>query len=249
MIAANRIVFTLAQISVVLCVLGALSSGLGVRFELWDFSAGFTILRWSVYLLAIPVILCLINMALAKVNNTSIFTLRHALILLVSAVILVIPYQAREAFREHPTIADATTDIDTPPKFVALVSEREKTAKNPLEYRGGEATERQLTYFPELVSATVPQSVADVIERLEHASVSAGWIVAEANQDEGRLEATETTFWFRFKDDVVVRARALKDGHTMVDIRSASRVGYLDGGANAKRVAMLLAALKVRKTA
>ena len=55
----------------------------------------------------------------------------------------------------------------------------------------------------------------------------------------GMIEATATTFWFGFKDDVVVRVRATASG-SIVDIRSVSRVGQSDLGANAKRIRAIL---------
>jgi uncharacterized protein (DUF1499 family) len=60
--------------------------------------------------------------------------------------------------------------------------------------------------------------------------------------EEGRLEATDTTRWFGFKDDVVVRVTPVAEG-ARVDVRSASRVGQSDLGANARRIRAFLAAL------
>ncbi len=57
------------------------------------------------------------------------------------------------------------------------------------------------------------------------------------------IEATATTFWFGFKDDVVVRVRSTVNG-SIVDVRSVSRVGQSDLGANAKRIRAILAGLE-----
>jgi uncharacterized protein (DUF1499 family) len=62
---------------------------------------------------------------------------------------------------------------------------------------------------------------------------------------EGRIEATDTTFWFGFKDDVVIRVRPTADG-SRVDIRSKSRVGRSDVGANAARIEAFLDAFQAR---
>ncbi len=59
------------------------------------------------------------------------------------------------------------------------------------------------------------------------------------------LEATETTGWFGFKDDVAIRIRAV-DGVTRVDMRSISRVGLSDLGLNARRVSRFMDELKDR---
>jgi uncharacterized protein (DUF1499 family) len=69
------------------------------------------------------------------------------------------------------------------------------------------------------------------------------WDVIITDPPQGRIEATATTFWFGFKDDVVVRIAADGAG-SRVDVRSLSRIGKSDVGANAKRVRDYLAKVK-----
>jgi uncharacterized protein (DUF1499 family) len=73
-----------------------------------------------------------------------------------------------------------------------------------------------------------------------------GWTVAASDASSGRIEAVDTTFWFGFEDDVVVRLRPAEGG-TRVDVRSSSRVGIGDMGTNARRVRALIG--RVRETA
>ena len=76
-----------------------------------------------------------------------------------------------------------------------------------------------------------------------HAARELGWEIAAAVSGEGRIEATDQTFWFGFKDDVVVRVRAA-DGGSRVDVRSVSRVGRSDVGTNARRIRRFLQRVK-----
>ena len=69
-----------------------------------------------------------------------------------------------------------------------------------------------------------------------------GWDLVAAVPDEGRIEATDTTFWFRFKDDVVIRIRPAAAG-SILDARSLSRVGGGDAGTNARRLRRFFATL------
>jgi len=62
-----------------------------------------------------------------------------------------------------------------------------------------------------------------------------GWQIVDSNQDQGRIEATATTPWFGFKDDVVVRVMPADHG-SRIDVRSVSRVGKSDLGTNARRI-------------
>ena len=70
-----------------------------------------------------------------------------------------------------------------------------------------------------------------------------GWEIVSSDPAGGRIEATDTTFWFGFKDDVVVRVVSQPNG-SRIDVRSVSRVGIGDLGANAARIRSYLAALK-----
>ena len=62
-----------------------------------------------------------------------------------------------------------------------------------------------------------------------------GWEIVESDPERGRIEATDTTPWFGFQDDIVVRVRPEGVG-SRVDVRSVSRVGRSDGGTNARRI-------------
>ena len=66
-----------------------------------------------------------------------------------------------------------------------------------------------------------------------------GWEIVNIDRRAGIVESTATTFWFGFKDDVVIRLRN-DNGMTLIDLRSVSRVGMSDLGANAARIARFL---------
>jgi uncharacterized protein (DUF1499 family) len=65
-----------------------------------------------------------------------------------------------------------------------------------------------------------------------------------SDREAGRIEAVDSTFWFGFKDDVVIRVREAAAGSTRIDVRSKSRVGVGDLGTNARRVRTLLDRLR-----
>ena len=73
-----------------------------------------------------------------------------------------------------------------------------------------------------------------------------GWEIVAAVPEEGRLEATDTTAWFGFKDDIVIRITPEGEG-SRLDIRSMSRVGKSDIGKNAERIRAFLAKVKEAK--
>lgn len=143
-----------------------------------------------------------------------------------------------------PVIHDITTDTDDPPGFVALLPLREG-AESPAEYDGPEAARLQKAGYPDLAPLRVPQPPAEALPAAAAVAEEQGWAVQVVAPAEGRLEALAMTKWFGFTDDVVVRVRPDGSG-SVVDIRSKSRIGRSDLGANAARIRKFLAALTDR---
>lgn len=143
--------------------------------------------------------------------------------------------------RNVPPIHDITTDTDNPPAFVALLPVR-SNAPNGAEYGGSEAwpadklarTTREA--YPDLGPVTSDLSVADAVDRVQATLQNMGLEIVAVDKAAGRIEATATTFWFGFKDDMVVRVVPQGDG-SRIDLRSMSRVGQSDLGTNAARIA------------
>lgn len=91
----------------------------------------------------------------------------------------------------------------------------------------------------------VARPVDEVFEAVRRAAEAMGWEIVAVDAARGRLEASDTTFWFRFKDDVVVRVTA-RDTGARVDVRSKSRVGRSDVGKNAERIREYLTEVRRR---
>ncbi len=100
--------------------------------------------------------------------------------------------------------------------------------------------------YGELRSLRLPSSVAEATQKAEALARSRGWEVARVDRQAGVVEATATTLFFRFKDDVAVRVRPdpERPGGSIVDMRSISRVGGSDVGVNAERIRAFLADLQ-----
>jgi uncharacterized protein (DUF1499 family) len=133
-----------------------------------------------------------------------------------------------------PPIHDITTDLDDPPAFEAILPLR-AGAPNPAAYGGPEVAAAQRAGYPDLAPLRLNASVPEAYRRALAAARGMGWDIVAADSAAGRIEATATTRWFGFKDDVVVRVRAAGAG-ARVDVRSVSRVGRSDVGTNARRI-------------
>jgi uncharacterized protein (DUF1499 family) len=71
-----------------------------------------------------------------------------------------------------------------------------------------------------------------------------GWKIHTEDAASGIIEATATTFWYGFKDDVIIRIRPAEGGGSVVDLRSISRIGGSDIGANAERIRKFMKSLQ-----
>lgn len=134
-----------------------------------------------------------------------------------------------------PMIHDVTTDTADPPAFAALLPEREDSW-NGAEYGGPEVAVKQREGYPDIVPIESTLSAGEAFDRALAVANGLEWKVVEANAGAGRIEATDTTRWLRFKDDVVIRVRHGAGGTSRIDVRSASRVGLSDLGKNAERI-------------
>ena len=148
-------------------------------------------------------------------------------------------------FRGHaksvPPIHDITTDLQDPPAFVTLAPVREQ-GPNKSAYGGAEIAAQQVKAYPELKPRTMSVPPGEAVQKVIDAARAMGWEVVSSDTAAGRVEATDTTTWFGFKDDIVIRVRPQGAG-SLVDVRSASRVGRSDIGKNADRVREFLAKL------
>lgn len=219
-----------------------LIAGPGTRLELWDFRFGFTLMRWALYVGAGTAALALLLALIPRTRQGQFLKLATALV--IGLAVAAVPYlQYREA-RSVPPIHDISTDTLNPPEFVAIAPLR-ADAPNPLEYPGEAVAEQQREAYPDLTSFSTDVYPAILFEHAVATATNMGWDVVATDPDAGRIEATDTTLWFGFKDDVVIRIQS-SNGGSLVDVRSKSRVGMSDVGANAARIERFLAALDER---
>jgi uncharacterized protein (DUF1499 family) len=144
-------------------------------------------------------------------------------------------------------IHDITTDTEDPPQFVALLALRRTTYNGP-EYGGDEIARIQKAAYPDIRPRDLADTPARAFERALRAARGMGWAVVAAVPEDGRIEATATTPLLRFKDDVVIRVTARGAG-SRIDVRSKSRLGRSDLGANAKRIRRYFRALDETRVA
>lgn len=131
-------------------------------------------------------------------------------------------------------IHDISTDTDNPPEFVAVAKLRGPD-DNPAEYAGPETARQQEAAYPDLDTIVVRDPASLVFTTALEVAEDMGWDIVASDAAAGRIEATDTTPFVGFKDDVVIRVVSAGP-ETRVDVRSKSRLGMGDMGVNAKRI-------------
>jgi hypothetical protein len=234
--AVGRLLPVCAIVFAAVAVVLAVSAGPGTRFGLWSFRLGLGL--WLVALIGGLAALVLGLIAIFVGASRGLPVASILLGLAAAAAPLAFILKARSV----PPIHDITTDLDQPPAFEAVLAER-GSGSNPAAHPGAEVAARQRAAYPDVLPAVLPVPPAAAFDRALAAARELEWSIASADPARGRIEATDTTPWFGFKDDVVIRVRAEGAG-SRVDVRSKSRVGRSDVGANAARIRRLLARLQ-----
>lgn len=226
----------------VACATGAIlilfSSGLGARMNLWHFRTGFTMVRAAGYMgLACAIVALAAGIVSTRQRHfKGIFISLIALILALLA--FSIPLYWKVQAQSYPRIHDISTDLNNPPRFVAISSAR----RAGVRYGGVEVATQQMKAYPDLKTVVMAVPADQAFKSALLAARDMGWDVVAERPAEGSIEATDTTRWFGFKDDIVIRIVPAGE-RSLLDIRSVSRVGISDVGTNAKRVRAFLAKL------
>jgi hypothetical protein len=246
----TRLVTRTAWVLGVGAVLAALIAAIGTATGLWGFRPALQSLRYLFFAAAAGAALGLIGLVMARGRG------RLMLANLVAAVValgfvLYLGNLVRIA-RSVPAIHDVTTNLDDMPQFSRLTVRADNLENIPDEGRPelkAMAPEERWkavhrAHYGDLRTVQVATPPAETVRRVAALARERGWDTVLVDDRAGIVEATETSFFFRFKDDVVVRVRPAPGGGSLVDMRSISRVGGSDVGMNANRVRSFLADLR-----
>src|SRR6202046_2679890 len=164
--------------------------------------------------------------------------------LLIGLVLIAYPLYVGVKAYKLPAIYDITTDPIDPPRFDAIPRLRPRDA-NPVTYAGLYTAEQQRTAYSDIEPDLTNSSAQEAYNAAMQVITKRRWHVVDARPPQGTaprdglIEAIARTPLLGFRDDVAVRVRATQQG-ARIDVRSASRYGRHDLGANAARVRALI---------
>ena len=217
---------------------------LGTKFGIFDFQLGLLILAFSffvsTFILLVEFVIFLKTL-FSKGSLKSSFDMPQiffGLFVFFALIIQLIP--ALDA----PPIHNISTNTQPAPRFEAVVDIRKQTDSNPLEFRSNPMNEQlQKHSYPGLLPYRSNMKAHDLIRKIQSVLQEMGMEVVDVDLENLRIESVSTSFWFGFKDDVLIQVRDYGD-ESLAEIRSVSRVGLSDLGKNASRIKEILEKLE-----
>ena len=213
-----------------------LIAGPMVRFDIIGWMAGLGLFVGAALLAGIGALWCLINLLRRRGGTVTVIAAAVGLAATAVPVTLVV------SAGDKPPINDISTDTVNPPAFQAIDAALRGPDASPIDYNAAFAPQQARAY-PEIRPLDLPVPAEKAFD-LAMKACDAGWQIVLADRAAGRIEAVERSGWWGYRDDVVIRLTATDTG-TRVDVRSKSRVGESDLGANAQRIAAYLDRLAV----
>ena len=250
---------TLGLAIVALAALCAALSGQFYQAGVMGLQQAFSVLQISgTWGLGLGVLACLGGVTLSVIAYKRDFITNAptgSIGVIIAIAVFFVPYS--QFSRGAPPIHEVTTDFENPPAFIDIVPLRVASkAANPPEFvpviKGFglevDVVAEQKEHYPDIQPLRFNGTNYDaVFEKAMDGVNKMGWTLVSSSPTLGRIEAYDTTAWFGFVDDIVIRIEAQPMAYEL-DIRSKSRVGFGDVGANAKRVRDYLKATSGRSS-
>ncbi|MEJ0067520.1 MAG: DUF1499 domain-containing protein [Pseudomonadota bacterium] len=197
---------------------------LGWHAGWWHFRfAFFTLMPYSAYIGAGAAVISLIGVVAALVAGTRRGLVLGAIGLVAGAVLAYVPWSYSHASDVLPRMHDITTDMENPPSFSAVLAARQAEEAGTVVY-DAKLAELQKRGYPDIAPVTTALPPAEAFSRALDTAKALGWTIVSAVSADGHIEASQSSFWFHFTDDIVIRVAARADGQpgSRIDIRSVS---------------------------
>ena len=211
-----------------------IAAPLGTRFGLWPWGVGLRSLLAVAIGGSAVAIVAVITFFVARKPGGAANRRRAAMAFVVAVLPAAFMWVQILYARTLPMIHDISTDTTNPPVFTSahvLGAER----MNTLQYGPAGIADKQRDAYPDVQPIQTSTSPEETFDKAVGTARALGWEVVSEDRENAQIEAIDTTFWFGFKDDIAIRITSQETG-SRVDLRSISRVGLSDVGANAKRI-------------
>jgi uncharacterized protein (DUF1499 family) len=225
----------------------ALAGMISAHFDLLAPFLGFELLLLGFVISAIGVIVSIVAMLVTFLTAGREAGRARSVVGFILCLALLIPIvEIVATTRKYPPINDITTDTTNPPQFVAAgdvsAARANRMKYNPAKYA---ATQRSAPAYAGLGPLQMPGKPNDVFKKAEIiAGEFPGWKITFNDPQKRTIEGIATSTIFHFKDDFIVQVRPAPDGGSLIEMRSKSRDGTGDLGANYNRIKSFFVAME-----
>ncbi len=216
-------------------------AGPGYRLHLWGLTVGLLLVPIALLFGVFTVVFALTGIIIA--SRDKLGGRGSAMVGLAAGVVAVVLPALNIASAVRNPLHDITTDTIDPPQFSAVLPLRGTGPRINSAVYDDKIARVQHNVYPDIATLDLSIPPVQAFDRALATAHTMGWEIVASDPVHDRIEATATTFWFGFKDDVSVRITSSGRG-SRVDVRSLSRIGQSDVGANAKRIRAYLAKVK-----
>lgn len=207
----------------------------GFRLEGWPWPQAYRVATWAVWAALTGVIAALMGLVVwlrrRKGGGAMVLV---GLLLALPVASLGVAFDL--AARLTPPINDISTDTDDPPVFWFTATPSDYPSAN---------IEAQVSAYPQVRFLDVALGKDEALAQALALVQERGWTVLSEDPDEGQIEAIATSWLFGFEDEVAIRVTETENG-SRIDMRSRSRIGRIDRGANARRIISFMSDLEAR---
>lgn len=242
----NPVSHRLARLAFYLACLAALTvaaCGPAHRYLGLDLDVALAVFRFGFYAAAAAMALALATIVPTRPGDRRRGFLAALLALAIGLAAAWSPAQWLLQARGAPRLNDVSTDTADVPAMI-VTQQMRHGAPNPAGYPGAPVAALQHAAYPDIVPVVIGSPPGEAFRRVDEVATTMGWDIVARAPAEGRIEAIATSDWFGLTDDIVIRIRPEGATASRIDIRSKSRVGQSDFGANARRIRAFIERLR-----
>jgi uncharacterized protein (DUF1499 family) len=228
-------------------------AALGTKIGLWSWKFGFGLMCLTIapILIGLALLFALIVVGMGLFQRPRLTSWQGWIALLIPLCLVTYGNMLRKTAQSVPPIHDISTDMTNPPVFSAKLAASRGKGANTLDYEGKRiaagamkspwtgrlVVEAQRAAYPDIQTISVNSLTPERAYRAALAAAeSSSWRIGVTDPVNGHIEATDTSFWFGFTDDIAIRVSQSPEGGSLINMRSVSRVGMSDIGKNAARI-------------
>lgn len=238
----------------VACPLWFAIAALGTKFGLWSygFGLGKMTFQWGPLLLMAATGVGVIALIIQLIKAPRRGVILALIAVVASGMMMGRFFTTIKATLSLPPIHDVQTDWANPVQPPAtLVALRDAEKMNPVldnpkvpdaakgrwpEFVGKTNAELQKDHYEFLKPVMIKVVPDDMYLIAINIAKQQGWRIEDIDETARTIHATDTSTWYGFTDDILIRVAPQGEIGSRVDIRSVSRVGLSDMGANAQRI-------------